>query len=52
MNISRIRIKLSLIVSSVQVKGNDHQSVEAILIREKDKNKFSSIERAWLGGAL
>ena len=39
-------------VSSAQAKGDDYQSVAAILIREKEKNKLSSIERAWLGGTM
>ncbi|KAH9987346.1 cytochrome P450 [Russula vinacea] len=33
-------------------KGDDHQSVAATLIREREKNKLSSIERAWFGGTM
>ncbi|KAF8487323.1 cytochrome P450 [Russula ochroleuca] len=33
-------------------KGDSHQSVAATLIRDVEKNKLSSLERVWLGGAL
>jgi hypothetical protein len=39
-------------VSSAQAKGDDSESVTAILIREKEKNKLSGIERAWMGGTM
>jgi hypothetical protein len=39
-------------VSSAQAKGDSHQSVAATLIRDVEKNKLSSLERVWLGGAL
>jgi len=32
-------------------KGDDHRSAAATLLREAEKNKLSSIERAWIGGA-
>jgi hypothetical protein len=35
-----------------KVKGDDYQSVAATLIREEEKNKLSSIERAWMGGTM
>ncbi|KAH9987345.1 cytochrome P450 [Russula vinacea] len=33
-------------------KGDDRQSVAASLIREREKNKLSSIERVWFGGTM
>ena len=39
-------------VSCAQEKGDDHQSVAAILTREREKNKLSSIERAWFAGSM
>ncbi|KAF8463381.1 cytochrome P450, partial [Russula ochroleuca] len=33
-------------------KGGNHQSAAATLIREVEKNKLSSIERAWFGGTM
>ncbi|KAF8487321.1 cytochrome P450 [Russula ochroleuca] len=33
-------------------KGDSHQSVAATLVRDVEKNKLSSLERVWLGGAL
>ena len=32
-------------------KGDDHRSAAVTLLREAEKNKLSSIERAWIGGA-
>ncbi|KAF8505426.1 cytochrome P450 [Russula emetica] len=33
-------------------KGDDDQSIGATLFREKDRNKLSSIERAWLAAGI
>ncbi|KAF8485186.1 cytochrome P450 [Russula ochroleuca] len=33
-------------------KGDDHQSVAATLVREREKNRLSSIERTWFGGTM
>ena len=43
---------ITFTVSSAQAKGDDHQSVAATLIREEEKNKLSSTERAWIGGTM
>ena len=40
------------IVYSAKAKGDDHRSAAATLLREAEKNKLSSIERAWIGGAV
>jgi hypothetical protein len=37
---------------SVQAKGDDNQSVAAMLIREVEKYKLSSRECSWLTGTL
>ena len=39
-------------VSSAQAKGDSYRSVAANLVREAERNKLSSLERVWLGGAL
>jgi hypothetical protein len=51
MIVSRICQVITLTVYSAQAKGDDHQSVAATFIRE-EKNKLSSIERAWTGGTM
>ncbi|KAI0270347.1 cytochrome P450 [Russula aff. rugulosa BPL654] len=35
-----------------KAKGDDHKSIASTLIREAEKNKLSSIERAWVGAAI
>ena len=52
MIVSRLCQIIPLTVSSAQAKGDDHQSVAATLIREEEKNKLSSTERAWIGGTM
>ena len=53
MNVSRRIFVGSLFMWFLhKVKGDDHQSVAATLIREEEKNKLSSVERAWMGGTM
>ena len=52
MIVSHICQVITLTVYSAQAKGDDHQSVAATLIREEEKNKLSSTERAWIGGTM
>jgi hypothetical protein len=39
-------------ISSAQARGDDYQSVAATLVHEKEKNKLSPIERAWVAGTM
>jgi hypothetical protein len=41
-----------MIVDSTKAKGHDHASLGATLIREVEKNKLSSKERAWVAGTM
>jgi hypothetical protein len=39
-------------VYSTKVKGDDHESLGATLIRGAEKNKLSSKERSWVAGTM
>ena len=54
MNVSHLFVCLRLLIQflHLKAKGDDHKSIASTLIREAEKNKLSSIERAWVGAAI